>query len=494
MNTLTATESIPYILPEIILVIGICAVFFVDLLLKKENKTPVALTALIFVIGAFFALLQTDGLEPAYLFSGMLVLDKMNVYFKYIFIASAAIATLVSMQTYTSRKLNSGEYYAFLLTATLGTLLMSGASNLLTIAMSIEVVSIVSYCLAGYKKEDMESSEAALKYVLYGALSSGIMLYGASILFGLTGETNLTEIYTALATTEVNSIALAFSIIMILGGIGYKIAFAPFHFWCPDVYQGSPTPVAAFFSVAPKAAGFAMLLRFITVTFTNDPSFSNWIPEIESIGLQKVLIAISILTMTLGNLSALNQTNVKRILAYSSIAHAGYMLMGVAALSFAGVEAILFYLATYLFMNFGAFFVVDHIGKKVGSDEIYAFKGLNKKAPFLAFTMVIFLASLAGLPPMAGFIGKFYLFSALVSAELYTLAIWGLLNSVVSLYYYWRVAKAMYLEESLSDEKVEFNLSGGVLASVLAGFTLILGIYFNPLSVWVKSSVSILFG
>ncbi|MCC7430253.1 NADH-quinone oxidoreductase subunit N [bacterium] len=493
MNTLTALQSVPYILPEIILAVGICVVFLVDLFIKGENKETVGITAFAFFLAAFVSLTVSSN-PPAFLFSGMLVSDSLNTYFKYIFLTSGAIATLISMSTFTSRKINSGEYYALILTATLGTLLMSGSSNLLTIAMSIEIVSIVSYVLAGYNKENMESSEASLKYVLYGAMSSGIMLYGASILYGLTGKLNLHEIYIFLANNSVSTYALTFSVLMILGGIGYKIAFAPFHFWCPDVYQGSPTPVAAFFSVAPKAAGFSLLLRFISLTFTNDVTLANWIPALEEIGLREIFIVVSVLTMTIGNLSALSQTNVKRLLAYSSIAHAGYMLMGISALSLRGAEAIVFYLTTYLFMNFGAFFVVDYISKKVKSEEIYAFKGLKTRAPFLAFTMTVFLASLTGLPPMAGFVGKFYLFSALADAKLYLLAVLGLLNSVVSLFYYWRIARAMYLEDALTGEKVEFELGSGLLASVLAGFTILLGIYFNPLSVWIQNSMTIYFG
>jgi NADH-quinone oxidoreductase subunit N len=358
-------------------------------------------------------------------------------------------------------------------------------------------VSYVSYVLVGYVKEDRRASEAGLKYVLYGSVSSGAMIFGLSILYGLTGELNLIQVGERLSTMQGVGPAVLVASFLILAGIGYKIAAVPFHFWCPDVYEGAATPMTAFLSVAPKAAGFAMLGRFTYHMFGQGGA-------LVAIDWPLILAVVATLTMTLGNLVALQQTNVKRLLAYSSIAHAGYLLMGLASvnretgtLSERGLFGVLFYLAVYVFMNLGAFAVVIALRERVGNEEnIEDYRGLGLRAPILGVTMAIFLFSLTGLPPFAGFVGKFFLFAAVIDAKLYWLAVVGIVNSVISLYYYARILRAMFLQKIDDEEAARpFALarSHSAILVLLAAPTLLLGIFWAPLASLVNRSVGFLF-
>jgi NADH-quinone oxidoreductase subunit N len=342
------------------------------------------------------------------------------------------------------------------------------------------MVSLSSYILAGFLKEERPSNEAALKYVIFGALASGLMIYGASLLYGLTGQTNLLDIRQIVATGGLSRPALLISVIFIFAGLGYKVSAAPFHMWTPDVYEGAPTAVTAFLSVGPKAAGFALLVRFFFSTFAV-PFEAGW-RAVTSIDWPLLLAVVAAATMTIGNVTALVQTNVKRMLAYSSIAHAGYILMGAVTLNGEGGMAVLFYLTVYYLMNLGAFLVVILVARQLGSEDVSAYKGLIHRAPFLAIAMTIFLLSLTGIPLTAGFIGKVYLFAAVVNQKLYWLAVVGLLNSVVSLYYYAKVFKAMTLDEPPSTEPLAEPVLGRALLAFLVVPTIVFGLYWSPLA------------
>jgi len=333
-----------------------------------------------------------------------------------------------------------------------------------------------------------------LKYILYGALSSGVMLYGISLLYGLTGATDLLGIRIALSgSSEANAPLLLISGIMILVGFGYKISAVPFHFWTPDVYEGAPITVTAFLSVASKAAGFAMMIRFFVST-TSSQLGADTAAVLQSFEWAKLVAIISVLTMTLGNIVAIWQNNLKRLLAYSRIAHAGYMLMAVVVFSQNGMTAVLVYFVVYLFMNLGAFYLVMLIAGATGSEDIDSYKGLGHRAPLVGVAMVIFLISLTGLPPTAGFIGKLYVFAALLDAQWIWLAVVGALNSVISLYYYIRIIRNMYLRDPEASPK-PVVLTGGqtVLLLIFLVPTLVLGLYFAPLVDWAQTSV-VLFG
>jgi NADH-quinone oxidoreductase subunit N len=318
------------------------------------------------------------------------------------------------------------------------------------------------------------------------------MLFGISILYGISGSTNLHEINSILQSPTANQLTFLMSILMIFTGIGFKISIVPFHFWTPDVYEGAPISITAFLSVASKAAGFAVLIRFLKITFAQGLDKSGYWQMLSYIDWQMLLISFSIITMTFGNFAALWQDNLKRMLAYSSIAHAGYLMLGVAVLSDQGLMAVLVYFSIYLFMNLGAFYVVMLIANKINSEEIDDYKGLGYSLPLLGTALGIFLVSLTGLPPTAGFIGKLYLFIALVDANMITVAIIALLNTVVSLYYYIRVLKAMFLDKT--DKKVELNLSplNYIVLLLLIAPVLILGVYFTPLINIAKESVQLL--
>jgi NADH-quinone oxidoreductase subunit N len=355
---------------------------------------------------------------------------------------------------------------------------------------------MVSYVLAGFRKHNRKSSEAALKYVVYGGVASGMMLFGMSYLYGLLGSTNvatmgpLLQQYTEQAflmkeasQTNAGQLALVLAVVLVLSGVGYKIASVPWHMWCPDVYEGAPTPFTAFLSVGPKAAGFALAVRILYGGMSHSGGH-DIATVVSDIPWPAVIGVISAVTMSLGNFAALNQTNLKRMLAYSSIAHAGYLLMGLAAASETGSKSIAIYLMVYLFMNLGAFLVVGAVSRLSGSESIFEYRGLSSRAPFAAIAFAIFLFSLTGLPPLAGFVGKFHLFKALIDrggSWQTALAIVGVLNSAVSLYYYARIVRTMFLDQPLSSAPIPVPRSYNVLLGLLVGGVIVFGVYFDAL-------------
>ncbi len=483
-------QSIKLFIPELVLVGSVLLGIIADLFYRREHTFKVGYWIIGGLTVAALALYLTPAGESITMFMGTIVVDPFARMFKFIFLLSTVVVILMSQKTDELKSIRTGEYYLLMVVITLGMFLMASSVDLIMIYLSIEVVSIVSFILAGYLKTQVRSTEASLKYVIYGAFSSGIMLYGFSLLFGLTGTTKLFEIRESIAVLDGGTLTLTVSIIMIMAGFGYKISAVPFHFWTPDVYEGAPTPITAFLSVGPKAAGFALLIRVFNSVFTGADALaaSVW-QTLEGLPWQEVMAALAAITMTLGNVLAIQQSNVKRLLAYSSIAHAGYILMGIPVLSQGGIYAIMFYVVVYLLMQLGAFFVVIAIKNKFGTEEIGEYGGLGFKAPYLGVTMAIFLFSLTGLPPTAGFIGKFYLFSAVIDARMYWLAIVGALNSVISLYYYMRIVKMMYLQGEREAELYlppKFQTS---LLAVLAVPTVIFGVYWAPIADWIRNSL-----
>jgi len=491
------SENLQAILPEISLALTLVAIVLFDLIFIKSKKFLPLISIIGLIVTFSFVVLQFGDPKYAFAVSGnlsFLSLDNFSAFFKLLILITTLFIVLFSMS---SQEVNScpdrhGEYYALILGMVIGMFFMVSANDLILIYLSLELLSLSSYVLAGFVKTSIRNSEASLKYIIYGSASSGIMLFGISILYGITGSTNLHEINSILQSPTANQLTFLMSILMIFAGIGFKISIVPFHFWTPDVYEGAPISITAFLSVASKAAGFAVLIRFLKITFAQGLDKSGYWQMLSYIDWQMLLISFSIITMTFGNFAALWQDNLKRMLAYSSIAHAGYLMLGVAVLSDQGLMAVLVYFSIYLFMNLGAFYVVMLIANKINSEEIDDYKGLGYSLPLLGTALGIFLVSLTGLPPTAGFIGKLYLFIALVDANMITVAIIALLNTVVSLYYYIRVLKAMFLDKT--DKKVEINLSplNYIVLLLLIAPVLILGVYFTPLVNIAKESVQLL--
>jgi NADH-quinone oxidoreductase subunit N len=430
-------QNITTFLPEIILALVGLGVLVLDLFLRPEHKRllPVVTVVGLVAFGTAAWRLWDPGRMPVFEFWHSMLLDNYAVFFKLLFAAGGILIVLLS--TAFLRKVYAyGEYFALLLFTLLGMSLLSGAVDLITIYLSFELVSLSSYVLAGYLRRDAKSNEAALKYFLYGASASAVMIYGMSLLYGLGGSTNLLVLADRLAMNPVGPLH-ALALIMVLAGLGYKIAMAPFQAWSPDVYEGAPTAVTAFLSVGPKAAGFAILARFLLIVAP--PLVPQW---------QVILAVLATLTMFVGNLLAIRQTNVKRMLAYSSIAHAGYMLIGIIAAGSEvglGTGALLFYLGAYVFMNLGAFTVLMIVAHNTGTEELEGFRGLSQRSLGLSLIMMVFLLSLTGIPPTAGFVGKLYIFGAAISSGAWWwLGVVGIVNSAISLYYYMNIARLMF--------------------------------------------------
>lgn len=479
-------QSIYYFVPELLLSFFIFIILFMDLL-KIDQKVIYALAPL-FLLITFMVQTNLD-IRSVYLFEGILRYDALGVYFKYFTYIVLFVVVLISLssnETNTKATTTFGflpaEYLMLTFGLGIGMILLATSNNMLMTYLAIEFLSLLSYIATGFKFKNKKSNEASLKYVIYGGVASGIMIYGISFLYGMTGSLFYNSIGSFLTNQPTYNVTLFVSILFIYAGLGYKIATIPMHMWCPDVYEGAPTPVTALLSVGPKAAGFILALRLFYEVFSvnfQDITHINW---------PLFIAIISVFTMTLGNLVAIHQTNLKRLLAYSSIAHAGYVLMGIASISILGQQSVLFYLVVYMLMNFGAFLVVILISNRYGVEEIEDYRGLAWKTPYLGFIavlMTIFLLSLTGLPPFAGFIGKFYLFSAVIEKgpSYYWLALAGVINSVISLYYYARIIKAMFLEEARTEIALvdgDTQVLGTAILSVLAFFTLLFGIYWGP--------------
>lgn len=468
----TIPQSADYvrILPELLLSVFGILVMVLDPLVDEEKSQK--LLGLIALVGTVAGLLATWYMaqSPGLAFSNMVKVDSFSVFFHFLVIAIAAVVILSSFEYMAVQRIRAGEYYALILFGVVGMALMSSAVELVLIFIALEISSISTYILTGFRRNEASSSESSLKYFLLGSFATAFFLYGVAMMFGATGSTNIDVISRTLQTGTVQVLVYVAMSLMFVG-LGFKVAAAPFHIWTPDVYEGAPAPIVGFMSTAPKAAAFAVLLR---VVFTINAPGRFWL----------IWVAAA-LSMTLGNVGALVQTNVKRLLAYSSIAHAGYLLVAFAMTtpdnSISGISAAMFYTAAYAAMNVGAFAVVSHFasaGERYVTLEDY--EGLGRTSPLLAATLTIFLLSLIGIPMTGGFFAKFYVFSAAVKANLIWLTIIGVINSAIGAYYYLRVIVMMYMREARKEvpvATVPFGLGLALAISVIA--TLYLGILPN---------------
>jgi len=456
-----------YMLPELVLTGGALIVLIADVLLPRGSKALGWITLL--VIGATFASLTPFTSTHVEVAHGLLAVDRFALFFKILFLAAAAMTVLMSMKYLEIERVSPGEYYFLILCATLGMMILAGGIDLISIFIGLETMTVSFYILAGFIKPNPRSNEAAVKYFLLGAFSVGILLYGMSLMYGLSGTTGLRAMATLFVGQE-RDLRLVLAVILVVAGVGFKIAAVPFHMWAPDVYEGAPTPVTAFLSVGSKAASFAMLLR---IFLEGMPSLSaDW----------RVLFEVlAIVTMTVGNLAALTQSNIKRMLAYSSIAHAGYLLIGIVAAGAGysrGVVAALVYLFIYAFMQLGAFAVIILMRRQdVIGDELKDLSGLYRRRPVAAFAMLVFMLSLGGIPPTAGFMGKFWLFSAAIESGYVWLAVIGVLNSAISLYYYVRVVVFMYLKKDATGSEPVFTPTLALAVAAAVAATIVLGVY-----------------
>lgn len=501
-----------YLSPELILTVFALLVLGLDLvwgIRGQERVGWVALagfvlaliaTLILFIparqVAVFCGICSTNGPidlgNPQYTISyvkdALYVSDNFTNFFRVLATIAGIIILLGSFEYLRRRTQFRGEFYGLFVLAVLAMILMAGSTNLLMIYLATEFLSYMSYILTGFLRENKTSNEAAIKYFLFGAVTSATMLYGMSLLYGATGSLNLIEIALFLHQNAATQTLALFGTALMMAGFGFKIALVPFHQWSPDAYEGAPTPVTAFLSVGPKAAGFAILMR---VLITGVLVYQD--------GWVTMLAAISLITMTLGNVVALTESNVKRMLAYSSIAQAGYMLIGLVALNldrsnpFAGLNGVLIYLFAYLFTNLGAFLVVIGIENATGAVDISQYKGLMKRAPFLAVMLVFFFLSLAGIPPTAGFIGKFFVFGAALRVGQGTLAVVGVINSVISVFYYFRVIRPMFFEQAPDQAPIRPDIwlrAGVAIAGIM---TLLIALYPTPLFELARSSM-LMFG
>ncbi len=461
------------ILPQLGIFLLGAVVLLLDLFWKDEERSPFAYVtaAGLVIVGVISAIWARPGAAGQLVFGGMLRWDWMSFLFTMLFLFGGAVTSLFIRDYPQTGK--QGEFYVLMLTSILGMSLMAGAADLIMLFLAIETTSIPLYVLAGFLRKDDASSEAGFKYLIYGAVTSAVMLYGFSMLFGMTGTTQIYEMNQILSNV-VPGVGSLLIILMVLVGLGFKISAFPFHFWAPDVYQGAPTPVAGFLSTASKAAGFAVILRFMPLVFYD-------LRFVWSI----VIAVMSIASMTFGNLQALRQKNIKRLLAYSSIAQAGYMLIGVAAVSGLGFISTAMYVMAYVLTNLTAFGIISIVGRVVGSDEVQAYAGLSRRSPSLALAMLVAFLSLAGIPPFAGFAAKIFLFSSAVQVMqypwLFTLAIFGILNAIIALYYYLVVMKVVYLGRSENDtEPLPVAESTRTSVLVFTAAIVVLGIAISP--------------
>jgi NADH-quinone oxidoreductase subunit N len=455
--------------PVLVLSVFTMLVMLMDLFIGKNKSALVfvALTGLLLAAVSSFA--KTDW--PVSSFGGSYVVDHMSVFFTMIFCLSSGLAILLSVEYNKRENIRVGEYYSLIMFCTVGMIILASSTDLIMIFLGIEIVSICLYVLAGIRRGDTRSNEAALKYFLLGAFATGFLLYGMTLLYGSTGTTKLAGIAEALNHSDVLSQPiLMMGVVLLVAGFGFKVASVPFHMWTPDVYQGAPTPVTAFMAVGPKAAAFAAFFRVFTTAM----------PEMAPTW-EMLLSIVAIITMFVGNLGAIMQTNIKRLLAYSSISHAGYILIAIIAKGSLATSALLYYMLAYTFMTFGVFSIVILIGHKGKENlELEDYSGLGFQAPLLGLAMSIFLLSLGGLPPLAGFVGKFYIFQAALNEGYVTLVVLAVLNSAISFYYYLRVIVFMYMKEPKGE--LQISLTPITLLVIIIGVlgTLQLGLFPGP--------------
>jgi NADH-quinone oxidoreductase subunit N len=427
------------------------------------------LAVLAFAITLIIVLRAPDG--PAVSFAGMYVADSFTAFTKALVLIASAAGLIMSLGYIKEEGMNRFEYPVLFVLATLGMLMMISANDLIALYMGIELQSLALYVIASFKRDSLRSTEAGLKYFVLGALSSGMLLYGCSLIYGFTGATGFDAIAAAIKDQEQASIGLIVGIVFLCAGLAFKVSAVPFHMWTPDVYEGAPTPVTAFFAIAPKVAGLALFMRALIVPFL--AISADW---------QQIIIVISVASMLLGAFAAIWQDNIKRLMAYSSIGHVGYALIGLAAGSAEGVRGVLIYLVIYVAMNIGTFACILCMRRRTGMVEgISDLAGLSKSNPLMALALAIFMFSMAGIPPLGGFFGKFYVFVAAVNAELYALAVVGVLSSVVGAFYYLRIIKLMYFDEAAEPFEGPMSIEMRAIIGLCSIFIVFFAFYTAPL-------------
>jgi NADH-quinone oxidoreductase subunit N len=472
------------LLPEILITITACVVLLVDIVTQRQYKQRLGWGC----IGAvLFTLLLMILVPPVggSIFSGMFLADGYAIFFKVLFLIAVILTVLISVRYLDDEETHYGEYYALLLFATVGMMFMAGGGDLITIYLGLELMSLSTYVLAGFIRRDTASTEAALKYFLMGAFTSGILLYGLALIYGLTGSTNLSAVAQNLAGVSLDNPALILATILLVTGFGFKVAAVPFHMWAPDAYEGAPTSITAYMSSAVKAAAFAGLARAFIMAFF--PTAQHW--EV----LWWILAALS---MILGNVVAIAQSSLKRMLAYSSISHAGYALIGVVAASQAkeqGLAGMLFYVFVYMFTTMGAFSMIillTHRGFR--GDRIADFTGLGRTQPLPALLYVVFFLSLAGIPPTAGFVGKLVIFRAAIESGFVGLAVIGVVTSAIAAYYYFMVIKTMYMEQPIGQPELSPSRPLALGLGIMVVATLLFGIFPNVILKFAEASIKTL--
>ena len=456
-------EIIQHILPEIFLSISIMIILIFGVFIKESYQVTTNLVIISLILVLLIIFQQHN--EVIKLFNKSYVIDSLSFYMKVITAISCVFILIISNDYIKSIRINKFEYPILILTSVLGMFVMIGSNDLIIFYMGLELQSLSLYVLAAFNRDNVKSSEAGLKYFVLSALSSGLLLYGCSLLYGSTGSTNFEIISSSLM--QKNTISV-FAMVFIIVGLAFKISAVPFHMWTPDVYEGAPTSVTTFFAVVPKIAALTVIIRFMYVPFSN--AFDQW---------QDIIIFLSIASMILGSVAAIGQTNIKRLMAYSSIGHMGYALAGISTGSTEGIKSSILYLTIYLIMNVGAFSCIFMMKRgNVFFEDISELSGLSKNRPLLSLSFLLLLFSLAGIPPLAGFFAKFYIFMSVLQVEMYALAIIGLVTTVISAFYYLRIVKIIYFDKSKEpfDEKVSMGLKITLLMTCM-----IIALYFiNP--------------
>ena len=479
------------ILPELIIAGGVVLLMLADLVVPASRRSGLALLALLSVAASFGMTVWAwyDAASPHTVYFGSIAYDRFSLFLDAVILVSTALVLVISPQYLNRRGLHFGEYYALILGATAGMMFLASASSLMVIFLAYELLSIALYLLSGFSRNESRSLEAGLKYLLLGGFASAILLFGMALVYGETGHTQLAQISIALNTagTTVDPLLMG-GIVLIFVGFAFKISAAPFHSWAPDVYQGAPTSVTTFMSVATKVAAFGALVRLFSYTFSITAVYNDW----------KTMVSfVAIASMVVGNVAALRQTSVKRMLAYSGIAQAGYILIGVVVVSQTATVGVLYYLAAYAVTNIGAFAVITLMANRGEDLDSYSsLRGLASRRPYVAAAMGLFLLSLGGFPPTAGFFGKFFVFSAAIQGNNAALAIWGILTSAVSAYYYLRVALLMYQRPQADEPQYQWaktSTSGAAVLGAAGAGTLILGIFVTLIfTVTLAASVGVI--
>ncbi|ANL27476.1 NADH dehydrogenase (quinone) subunit N 1 [Rhizobium phaseoli] len=466
MTAETILLSLHLSVPELILAVGALVLLMVGVFSGERSGLVVTGLAIVLLLAPALWLLFVPAEGLAY--GGVYMADGFSRFMKLVALIGSLVALFMTMGHARENQLDKFEFPVLLVLATLGILLMISANDLISLYLALELQSLALYVVAAINRDSLKSTEAGLKYFVLGALSSGMLLYGMSLVYGFTGHTHFAEIAQALSVEGARSLGLVFGLVFILAGIAFKISAVPFHMWTPDVYEGAPTPVTAFLAAAPKVAAMAMMTRIVITAF--QPVLADW---------QQVVVFISIASMLLGSFAAIGQRNIKRLMAYSSIGHMGYALVGLAAGNQTGVSGVMLYMVIYMVMTLGTFAIIMSMRRKDGTvvEDVYDLAGLSTTNPFMAVVLTALMFSLAGIPPLAGFFAKYFVFVAAIEAKLYALAIIGVLASVVGAYYYLRVIKLMWFDEATGEFarvsgalRLVFGLSGlFVTAYVLIG-------------------------